>query len=147
VDNTGAPSGRQVAACTFFPDRQRTAFGEHWLALVSTLAPRYTSAVTTRRTPRQAAGALIRTYRERAALTLEQLADAAGISRRTLQRYEAGTYAPAIDAVLPLALALGLDDEGARLFAAELCGLKRVGAGSARGAAAQQPRRVGAPGA
>ena len=68
--------------------------------------------MATTRTPRQAAGALIRSYRERAGLTLAQLAERAGLSRRTLQRYEAGDYALGTDDVLPLALALDLDDEG-----------------------------------
>lgn len=108
-------------------------------------SPRYKEAVPTTRTPRQAAGALIRSYRERAGLTLAQLAERAGLSRRTLQRYEAGDYALGTDDVLPLALALDLDDEGARAFAVGVCGLTRAVAGSAAGARAPRaPRPTGA---
>lgn len=80
----------------------------------------YKEGVTT---DRRHAGAVLRARREAAGLSLVALAERSGIARRTLQRYESGAYCPRVVDVLPLALALDLDDERARRFAAEICGV------------------------
>lgn len=93
-------------------------------------------------TPRQRSGALIRAYREAAGLTCAEMAERAGLSARTLRRYEAGTYALSTDLVLPVALALGLDDRAAQRFAAEVCGLVTPAAAGTRATRAPRGRQA-----
>lgn len=53
----------------------------------------------------------LRRLREKAGLTQQALADAAGLHRVQVARFEAGRFAPRWDAVLALADALGVSTE------------------------------------
>lgn len=52
----------------------------------------------------------LKAWRTRAKLTQEQLADALGIDRTTVNRYEAGTIAMTAQRVYAVASACGVDD-------------------------------------
>lgn len=48
-------------------------------------------------------GEKLRAARERAGLTLQAVADAAGVELRTYQRFEAGQYLPRVDVAIRIA--------------------------------------------
>ena len=55
-------------------------------------------------------GENIRAYREKAGLTLRELADAVGVTHATLSRYETGKSTPRYDILKQIARAVGVDD-------------------------------------
>ncbi len=85
-------------------------------------------------------GALLRTWRERALLSQEQLAARAGVSVRTIRRLESEGTRPHGDSVRLLAQALGLSEAELALFAAAAQpGEPNAATGSATGVPRQLP--------
>ena len=56
-------------------------------------------------------GAILRRVREKTALSVADLADAAGVSRESVRLYELGDRRPTWDAVQLLAVALGVSTD------------------------------------
>ncbi|MFB9474062.1 BTAD domain-containing putative transcriptional regulator [Nonomuraea salmonea] len=68
-------------------------------------------------------GALLRSWRERASLTQEMLAESTGLSVRTISRLETGPAAkPSLTTLRMLAEALALSDDEQAVLSAALCG-------------------------
>lgn len=59
-------------------------------------------------------GASLRRLREAAGLSVQQLAERAGLDRQSVYNYEAGTRRPTWDAVQQLAAALGVPTDALR---------------------------------